>query len=81
MAGDDQQAERNGLFPMRKADWMALSDEELEALAVSTARSGVKVLEDAGVDPGEALRSRAAGDAAQVAAYVASFRRSPADAA
>jgi hypothetical protein len=66
---------------MRKIDWMSLSDDELAALTISTARSGVKLLEAAGVDPGEALRARASGDPDQIAAYVADHRRSPADAA
>ena len=81
MADADRQAPRDGLHPMRKTDWMALSDDELAALAISTARSGVKVLEAAGVDPGDALRARAAGDPDQIAAYIANHRRSPADAA
>lgn len=81
MASADQQTPRDGLYPMRKIDWMALSDDELAALAISTARSGIKVLEAAGVDPGDALRARASGDPDQVAAYVAEYRRSPADAA
>ena len=81
MAGSDLQALRDGLYPMRTIDRMALSDDELADLAVSTARSGVKVLEAAGVDPGDALRARASGDPGQVAAYVAQYRRSPADVA
>ena len=60
---------------------MALSDEKLAAMAVSTARSGIKVLEAAGIDPGDALRARASGDPDAVAAYVAHYRRPPADAA
>ena len=60
---------------------MALSDDQLAALAISTARSGIKVLEAAGVDPGDALRARASGNPDQVAAYVAEYRRSPADVA
>lgn len=79
MASADQQAPRNGLYPMRTIDRMALSEDELAALAISTARSGIKVLEAAGVDPGEALRARATGDPDQVAAFVAEYRRSPAD--
>ena len=66
---------------MRTIDRMALSDDQLTALAISTARSGIRVLEAAGVDPGEALRARASGDPDQVAAYVAEYRRSPADVA
>lgn len=81
MASADQQAPRDGLYPMRTIDWMALSDEKLAALAVSTARSGVKVLQAAGIEPGGALRARASGDPDQVAAYVAEYRRSPADVA
>ncbi len=81
MAEGEQQPLPDGLHPMRKTDWMALSDEKLAALAVSTARSGIKVLEAVGVDPGDALRARASGDPDQIAAYVAEFRRAPADAA
>lgn len=81
MASTDRQAPRDGLYPMRMIDWMALGDEELAALAISTARSGVRVLEAAGVDPGDALRARASGDPDQVAAFVAEYRRSPADVA
>lgn len=81
MASGDQQASRDGLYPMRTIDRMALSDETLAALAVSTARSGIKVLEAAGVDPGDALRARASGDPDQVEAYVAGHRQSPADVA
>lgn len=66
---------------MRTIDRMALSDEKLASLAISTARSGIKVLEAAGVDPGDALRARANGDPDKVAAYVAEYRRSPADVA
>lgn len=66
---------------MRTIDLMTLSDDELAEFAVSTARSGVKVLEAAGVDPGDALRARADGDPDQVAAYVAEYRHSPADVA
>lgn len=81
MANTNHQPQRDGLHPMRTIDVMALSDEKLAALAVSTARSGVKVLEAAGVEPGEALRARAAGDPDQIAAYVAAYRRSSADVA
>lgn len=81
MASADPQAPRDGLYPMRTIDRMVLSDDELAALAVSTARSGIKVLEAAGVDPGDALRARANGDPDQIAAYVAEHRRSPADVA
>ncbi len=66
---------------MRTIDWMALSDEKLSALAVSTARSAVRVFEAAGVDPSDDLRARAAGDPDEVAAYVAQYRQSPADVA
>jgi hypothetical protein len=66
---------------MRTADCIDLSDDKLAALAVSTARSGVKVLEAAGIDPGDALRARASGDPRQIAAYVAQYRRSSADVA
>ena len=81
MASADHQAPRDGLHPMRTIDRMALSDDQLTALAISTARSGIRVLEAAGADPGEALRARASGDPDQVAAYVAEYRRSPADVA
>jgi hypothetical protein len=81
MAGVDRQAPRDGLHLMRTIDLMVLSDDELAALAISTAQSGVRVLEAAGVDPGDALRAQAAGDPERVAAYVAEYRRSPADAA
>lgn len=81
MASTDRQAQRDGLYPMRRADWMALSDEKLAAMAIATAQSGIKVLEAAGLDPGDSLRARASGDADEVAAYIAHYRRSPADAA
>lgn len=81
MASAEQPAPRDGLHPMRTIDRMALSDDKLAALAISTARSGIKVLEAAGVEPGDALRARANGNADEVAAYVAEYRRSPADVA
>ena len=59
MASTDRQAQRDGLYPMRRADWMALSDEKLAAMAIATAQSGIKVLEAAGLDPGDSLRARA----------------------
>ncbi len=56
---------------------MALSNAVLESLAMSTAISGVKMRAGAGLDPGDTIRARATVDRDQVAAYVASHRRSP----
>lgn len=47
------------------------TDEQLAALAVTTAKRGVAMLEDLGIDPDPDLLARAAGDPDRVAAFVA----------
>ncbi len=69
-----QQPPRDGLYAVRLED-LCLSDEELAAEAISSARMGVKATLAAGAEPTPALLARAAGDPELVAAFVAKYRR------
>lgn len=63
----------DGLYAVR-LDQLELSDEELAAEAVATARDGVAGLRAVNVEPSPALLARAAGDPEQIAAYVSAHR-------
>lgn len=63
----------DGLYPVR-LDQLDLSDEELAAEAVASARDGVAATLAANAKPTPALLARAAGDPELVAAYVARHR-------
>lgn len=63
----------DGLYPVR-LDQLQLSDEELAAEAVASARDGVAATLAANADPTPALLARANGDPEQVAAYIAHHR-------
>lgn len=69
-----QQPPRDGLYPVRLED-LGLSDEELAAEAITSARMGVKATLAAGAEPPPALLARAAGDPELVAAFVSKYRR------
>jgi hypothetical protein len=63
----------DGLYPVR-LDQLELTDEELAAEAVASARDGVAGLRAANIEPTPALLARAAGDPELVAVYVARHR-------
>ncbi|MDH4335578.1 MAG: hypothetical protein OEW24_10085 [Chloroflexota bacterium] len=53
---------------------LELTREQLAVAAVASAQDGVRALEQLGMDPGDALRQRAAGDPDRVAAFVDAHR-------